>query len=283
MIDYKLYQGRRLVIATQHEKENVIAPILENELGVECFLPSNFETDIFGTFSGEIERKENALNAARKKCLLGMSMMNCDLAIASEGSFGSHPEILLVPADDEILIFIDKKNNIEIVAREISTNTNFNGAQIKNIEELNDFVQKVQFPSHGLIIRKAKNDFTEIVKGIVTFENLYETFNFFIQTNGSAFVETDMRAMNNPSRMKVIEQVTKKLISKINSLCPSCKTPGFGVTEVKQGLPCNNCHYPTKGILSHIYSCQKCSFTFWDKFPNDITSEDPSNCNICNP
>lgn len=28
------------------------------------------------------------------------------------------------------------------------------------------FAEQIKFPSHGLIIRKAKDDFTEIVKGI---------------------------------------------------------------------------------------------------------------------
>ena len=35
------------------------------------------------------------------------------MAIANEGSFDSHPTRLFVPANGEILIFIDKKNGLE--------------------------------------------------------------------------------------------------------------------------------------------------------------------------
>ena len=33
-----MFKGRNLLIATKHEKEKVIAPILEKELGVKCFV-----------------------------------------------------------------------------------------------------------------------------------------------------------------------------------------------------------------------------------------------------
>ena len=34
-----LFKGRKLVIATMHEKERVIAPLLEKNLGVEVVVP----------------------------------------------------------------------------------------------------------------------------------------------------------------------------------------------------------------------------------------------------
>jgi hypothetical protein len=47
------------------------------------------------------------------------------------------------------------------------------------------------------------------------------------------YVETDMRAMYNPSRMTVIQNATKKLVEKINSCC-HCNIPGFGITDAKE-------------------------------------------------
>lgn len=88
-----MFEGRRLLIATQHKKEKIIAPILEKELGVRCFVSSNFDTDALGTFSGEIERSEDPINTVRKKCLMAMQTYDCDLAVASEGSFGPHPSL----------------------------------------------------------------------------------------------------------------------------------------------------------------------------------------------
>jgi hypothetical protein len=278
-----MFRGRTLLIVTKHKKEKVIAPILVKELGVNCVVTENFDTDILGTFTGEIERLDDPIVTARKKCLMAMELNNCDLAIASEGSFGPHPTIFFVPADDELTLLIDKKNNLEIVARELSTETNFNGSEIKTEADLMEFAKNAKFPSHGLIIRKTSNELKEIVKGITKKEHLLSTFNFFISNYGKCFIETDMRAMYNPTRLKVIEKATKTLADKINRLCPSCKAPGFGITEVTQGLPCQDCNFPTKSILSYSYSCQKCSFSQEEKYPQGKNTEDPMWCDLCNP
>ena len=278
-----MFKGRNLLIATKHHKEKVMAPILEKELGVKCFLTSELDTDELGTFTGEVERKEDAIATARKKCLMAMELANCDLAIASEGSFGSHPTIFFAHADEEFLLFLDKKNNLEISARELSLETNFNGLEIKTEKELQEFAADANFPSHGLILRKSKADLGDIVKGITTEEQLNQAFTALISQYGTAYVETDMRAMYNPTRMKVIEKATVKLMEKIKSLCPKCETPGFGIVDRKEGLPCEQCHFPTRSTLSYLYSCQKCNFTKEDKYPNGKQFEDPMYCDFCNP
>ena len=72
-----------------------------------------------------------------------MEASNCDLGVASEGSFGAHPSLFFASADDELLIFIDKKNNLEIIARELSMETNFNGREIETEKELFEEFQRV--------------------------------------------------------------------------------------------------------------------------------------------
>ena len=64
-----MFKGRKLLIATMHKKEMAIAPILEKALGVKCVLPENFNSDLLGTFSGEIERKDDPLLTAKKNVL----------------------------------------------------------------------------------------------------------------------------------------------------------------------------------------------------------------------
>ena len=278
-----MFKGRNLLIATKHEKEKVIAPILEKELGVKCFVALDLDTDELGTFTGEIERKDDPVTTARNKCLMAMELANCDLAVASEGSFGHHPTIFFVPADDEFLLIIDKKNNLEIIVRELSTETNFNCAEINSEKQLYEFSKRIKFPTHGLIIKKAKDDFGEIVKGITNSEKLNSTFQYFISKYGMAYVETDMRAMYNPTRMKVIESATLKLACKINTLCPNCAIPGFGITDSNQGLPCELCNFPTRSTLSYIHTCQKCNYKKEEKYPEGKQTEDPMYCDICNP
>lgn len=278
-----MFEGRQIIIATKHKKEKVIAPILHQELGLEAVILDEFDTDQLGTFTGEIDRGDDALQTARKKCLVGMELSKCDIGIASEGSFGPHPSLPFIHADDEILIFIDKKNDIEIFTRILATETNFNASEIYTKSELKEFAQKSLFPSHALILKKDKNDFDHMIKGITDWKLLSETFDKLKQQHGHAYVETDMRAMYNPSRMMVIEKATHQLVKKIKSCCPQCLTPGLGITSIKEGLPCNLCNFPTRSILSYLYECQKCDFSKEEKYPHQKETEDPMYCDFCNP
>lgn len=278
-----MFKDRKLVIATKHKKEQVIAPLLEAALGVQCFVAEHFDTDLLGTFSGEVERTEDPIATVRKKCLMAMEISKCDLGVASEGSFGAHPSIYFVSADDELLIFIDKKNNLEIIVRELSTNTNFNAKEISNERGLLDFAALVNFPAHGLILRKAIGENTEIIKGISDKETLLHAYRMLSEKYGTVYAETDMRAMYNPTRMTVIETAAKKLVDKIKSNCPSCHTAGFGITDLKEGLECGLCGMPTRSVKSHIYTCQHCLHEKEEMFPKGKMSEDPMYCDYCNP
>lgn len=278
-----MFNGRTLLIATMHGKEKVIAPLLEKELGVSCVVPKNLNTDILGTFTGEVTRYDDPVSTARKKCLMAIEKCNGDLAVASEGSFGLLSNAFFVPADDEVLLLVDTKNDLEIKAREISTATNFAASDILTEEQLLSFANKIGFPEHGLILRKSKDDFTDLVKGIADWNNLRVNFHHFLKEFGAAYVETDMRAMLNPLRMKVIEKATQKLVTQVFSTCPKCLSPGFSPTESKPGLPCYLCNAPTRSTLSIISTCQKCFYTEEKVFPQNKTTEDPMYCDRCNP
>lgn len=277
------FEGRKLIIGTKHGKEKVIAPILEKELNVLCFVDSNFDSDVFGTFTGEIERIDDPITVLKAKCLAAMHYNNCDLGVATEGSFGAHPSYFFVPANDELMILIDTKNELEIIVRNLTTETNFAGQEINNLEELNAFAKKVDFPSHGLIMKKSADDLSITRKGITTHNELNASFKFFIKEFEKAYIETDMRAMYNPTRMKVIEQLTHKLVQKVKQKCPKCENPGFDVVELVAGLPCAYCHMPTNSTLIHRYKCLKCEHIEDLKFPNEKETEDPGYCNFCNP
>lgn len=278
-----MFKGRKILIATKHRKEEVIAPLLAESLGVEWLVSENFDTDTLGTFTGEVEREGSPLSTARNKCLRAMELYGCDLGLASEGSFGPHPALMFVPADEEWLIVIDRQNDLEIVARVLSTETNFQEAEIRTEEELLEFAERAQFPSHALILRAAKSAHKDIMKGIRDWGHLKEAFHQLRQRQGSAYVETDMRAMYNPSRMKVIREATQKLLEKIESCCPECATPGFGVTDSRAGLPCSCCSSPTRSTLSYLYTCGKCAFTREEQYPHGKREEDAMYCDWCNP
>lgn len=278
-----MFEGRTLLIATKHEKEKVIAPIFEKEFGVKCIVSQQFDTDVLGTFTGEVARENDPLTTVKEKCRAAMSLEKCDLAIASEGSFGAHPSVFFASADEEFLVLLDEKNKLEIIAREISLETNFAGSEVATEKELLEFAAKAGFPQHGLIIRKEAQDATHLVKGITDETTLLNSFKEFQKLYGKAFVETDMRAMYNPTRMSVIEKTAKKLVEKIKCTCPNCQTPGFDITEAVKGLLCAQCGFPTRSTLSYIYSCKKCDFKKEEKYPHQKQLEDPMYCDFCNP
>ena len=278
-----IFNNRDIVIATKHKKEQVIAPLLKKALKVNCIIPKHFDTDAFGTFSGEIEREVSPVEAARLKCLKAIELSGCDMAIASEGSFGSHPSIFFAHADSEIVMLLDKKNNVEIWTYEISTKTNFNGEEVNSYTELMKFAKAAQFPTHGLILRKSKDDLEDIFKGITLTKDLKKHYRYLSEKHGKVYVETDMRAMYNPTRMRVIKSATVNLIQKINCLCPACDAPGFSVTKAIPGLPCSDCGMPTRSTLTHIYECKLCKHIIEKQFPNGLFKEEPTFCDFCNP
>ena len=277
------FKGRTLVIATMHFKEEVIAPILEEKLGVNCVVLSDLNTDALGTFTGEIERKNDPVTTAKLKCQLAMERSGADLAIASEGSFGAHPEVFFAKANDEIVLLLDMKNNLEIVGRKLSLETNFDGQMIRSWQEAVAFAEEVKFPTHGLILRKEEKSAEIFEKGIRSWKQLESLANELLDIHGEIWVETDMRAMHNPTRMHVIAAATEQLVENALSLCPECECPGFVVRETQKGLPCGLCQQPTRSVKSLVYLCNRCEFQQTVPRQDGKTEEDPMYCDFCNP
>ena len=281
-----IYNNRVAILATMHNKEKVISPLLKEHLGINLIVPQGLNTDVFGTFTREIKRPDTQIITARLKAKKALEMDDEKIAIASEGSFAPHPLIPYIYANREIIIFLDQENDLEIIGEVFSMETNFNHQTISSLEEAEEFGEKVGFPEHGLVISfdNISKGKTEFIKGITSKENLINSVETAIKnTNGKFHIETDMRAMYNPTRMKNIAFATQDLINKINSLCPQCHTPGFMINQKIPGLPCELCHQPTSLIKAVIFQCQKCNFTQQQLFPNNQEFADPSLCEYCNP
>ena len=66
------FEGREIRIATMHGKEKVIGPALEEAFKMKYSVAA-FDTDLLGTFSGEVERvlkMGDLLGRERECCLL---------------------------------------------------------------------------------------------------------------------------------------------------------------------------------------------------------------------
>ncbi|MBE9123823.1 hypothetical protein IQ269_24245 [Tychonema sp. LEGE 07199] len=287
MNQHHLLIDRTAVLATMHQKERVMAPILERELGVKLVLPAELNTDIFGTFTREVKRLGTQIEAARQKAEKALEIAGETLAFASEGTFGPHPMMPYLPANREIVILLDRTNNLEIIGESLSVETNYSHQLVATIEEADDFAQKAGFPAHGLVVvvGDAALGNGEIVKGIVTEKQLFDAVSAGLKksSTGRVHLETDMRAMYNPTRMKNIENATLNLVRKFQQLCPQCGWPGFEVTDKKIGLPCGLCYFPTQLVRSTIYQCKNCGYTKEELFPDNRETADPAQCQYCNP
>jgi ribosomal protein S27AE len=283
----QLLVSRTAVLATMHQKERVMAPILERELGVIISVPANFDTDTFGTFTREVKRLGTQIEAARLKAEKALEIAGETLAFASEGTFGPHPMMPYLPANREIVILLDRANNLELVGESLSVETNYSHQLVASIEEADDFAKKSGFPEHGLvvIVGGAGVGKGEIVKGMATEKQFFYavTAGLIKSSTGKVHVETDMRAMYNPTRMKNIENATLDLVKKFKQLCPECGWPGFEIAERKIGLPCGLCYFPTQLVRSTIYLCKNCGYTKEELFPDGRETADPAQCQYCNP
>jgi hypothetical protein len=270
-----------------HQKEQAIAPILQPPLGISITVPESFDTDTFGTFTREIVRPGDQRETARLKALKAMEITGETLAIASEGSFVPHPSLPMLPCDRELVVLIDTVHDLEVVGECVSTETNFSYASVSNFDEAKAFATKAGFPDHGLIVMVSQTTMNcdDRIKGIRDLNQLSEAVEFALarSTTGKIHIETDMRAMHNPTRMKAIATATKDLLQKILLQCPNCFTPGFSLVDYRSGLPCDWCGSPTDSTLAHLYQCKKCDFRKEELYPNGIQVCDPMYCQFCNP
>lgn len=281
------YQGCCILLTTKHAKSIAIGPPFWDKLGASV-LEYVADTDQLGTFSGEIERKGTPLECARQKCEWSFNKLGqkIEFALSSEGSFGPHPYIPFLPCDHEILYFIDRMRNFHLHVSSISEKTNYRMQQIDSMEELQQFAKEALFPSHALILRpNGREEKKMIFKGIDSPESLENTFKECLRysSNKKVWVETDMRAQFNPSRMIIIKELAVNLAEKLKSHCPQCDTPGWGKMRQERGLRCSWCRSETELVQFEILGCVKCSYEEKLERSDGLKEADPSHCQYCNP
>lgn len=278
--------GARTVIATMHGKERVIAPLLAEALGLDCLVPSAFDTDRFGTFTREIARTGSQLDAARAKIAAAFEHgPSTRVAIASEGSFGPHPQIPFVPLAREIVVMKDRVSGLELIGHYAGLSTNFGHTVVTDLAGASAFAERARFPGHGVIVMgcvdQQPTPGRALIKDIDDWAELQRAIDEVIAICGAAFVETDMRAHRNPTRMRTIKRATLDLVRRFRSLCPICARPGFAITKRLSGLPCSWCGGPTLALKADVYSCEGCGYR--EERAVKAATADPGQCGECNP
>jgi hypothetical protein len=278
------FRDRLAVIATMHRKEAAIAPILQTSLELRTIVPQDFDSDLFGTFTRDIDRPANQIETAKLKAEEALKLIDADLAIASEGSFFPHP-IFGIPYNREIVLLLDKKHDFTVYGESLSTDTNFRHQVISSYEQAYEFAVKVGFPDHGIVLMEDAHTSAKeaIHKGINSEDVLRDLVNQLLKRSPQIHIETDMRSLYNPTRMKNIAKATEDLVRKLQQLCPNCNFVNFDVVESLKGLRCELCGFPTQVTRANIYHCDRCDFKQEILFPNGIQFADPMYCSYCNP
>jgi len=275
------YFGKLAILPTLHGKQSVIAPIFQNELGIEVQV-AEIDTDQFGTFAGEIPRTLSQLDAAIAKARSAISSTGIPLAIASEGTIGPNPLIPIASSDLETLVFVDSEQ--ELVIHESFRNSEVIAERkiVRPGENLDEFLERADFPNHALIVRTEQGSSVSAVKGIRDKAALVQAVYELSAEAGSVVVESDLRASFSPSRMKNIAACARLLARRIGALCPQCNTPGWGSLSPIFGLPCADCgSYVESAVRADQFGCAGCDYK--QVFARGTTVAEARFCDSCNP
>lgn len=274
-------------LVTLHGKEAVIGPVLGEGPGISLFRVAGVDTDAFGTFTREVERPGSALDAARAKVRAGFAASpETRIMLASEGAFGPHPAIPLLPLGDELVLMVDRETGLELTGRHVGPETNFAHRLALDVETALDFARQCGFPGHGVIVLGVRGEapapdlFCD--KTLEDEKALASAAARAIALTGAAFLETDMRAHRNPTRQDAIRRAAQDLVRRLGSPCPDCTRPGFDRRRRIAGLPCADCGTPTDMTRAWILGCEGCGLE--ETRPvDDEPWADPGACPSCNP
>jgi hypothetical protein len=181
-----------------------------------------------------------------------------------------------------LLLWIDEGLGIEVIAT-ASGNTNFSHKTVTDSDEAKRFAKSAEFPEHYLIVRPNDEHHPQFRKGLSTWDEFQEAVNWALSlsADGKVFIETDMRAFANPTRMLTIRRAAAALVEKLNSLCPVCAVPGFAKSGILRGLPCEDCGQPTDLAKADIHRCVRCEHQILVDCDRHFAAA--SNCVYCNP
>ena len=285
--DIHPYGRAHIAFGTKHQKEQVVRPPFLIHLGAFIDVPPKFDTDQFGTFTGEVERQAPAPDVAQQKARLAMAVTGLPYGLASEGSFGAHPSTNMIPANAEWMVFIDADRGLTIIESELSTRTNHSHTILRTGEDPTVFLEHMLFPSHGVIARpnQPKGGSSILFKGLTSWAPLREAMAVCSEESldGRLRLETDMRAHMNPTRQRVIQTVAQKMAKRLARACSQCDSPGWGILETVQGLPCESCDNPTTLTQQVREGCVACEASLLAARPDGLVSAQEQYCDACNP
>jgi hypothetical protein len=280
------YYDEPIVLTSKHNKLTLIQPAFRDIAGLTV-VEQHLDTDLLGTFSGEVERTFPPLETAIRKAELGLIKTGAQLGLASEGSIGSDPLIPFAISNIEHLVLVDKVRGIVISEAFRSLEIVKVSEAVAPGEDLEQLLLSAGFPEQKLIAKPNQVDgegSLNPIKAISTRESLLDAIAECAKQSkdGKARIEPDYRAHNSPSRAKNIIKVAEMLATRILKLCPTCNCPGWGKVGYDYGLSCQACDtHDSTAVRQEVLGCASCD----QKLAGVVlaTNLRAANCQQCNP
>ena len=282
MVGAHCYQGQHAVLATMHDKGPLVAPARRAGDGL-IVQTIAVDTDVLGTFSGDVVRMASPWDTAVAKARLGMHAADRPIGLASEGSIGPDAAMPVVICSVELVVLVDDQRGIVVGEAERGFDIVTVAADVVPGEDVGDVLRRGRFPEHAMTVRPASGISEPIFKGIVTVEELDRAIRSCAMesSDGRALVETDLRAHQCPSRRPIIARAAGRLAARLAVCCSKCGTPGWGVIRVEFGLPCTSCGHDVHAPREDVMGCASCPAT--RTVLRAETAADPRHCEWCNP
>ena len=222
-----LADGLPVLIATMHGKEAVLGPQLA-ELGFQVLLPLDYDTDLLGTFSGDVRRPGTAIEAALEKARRACIATGVPRAISSEGSYRPCQTQFPGARNAEILAFVDMESGHEVV--EVMTDlpttfvkgrvpADFSSPQVQALLSSMGWPDAramvvPEDPGHGVVMPEW------VFKGLADAPSMIEAMRVCAahSSDGQVHLESDLRAHMNPSRMASVASVGERLAQRLGRL-----------------------------------------------------------------
>lgn len=272
--------GRVAVVATMHGKEKAITPPL-TALGLRFAETPPIDTDAFGTFTRDVARTGDQREALVAKARRGLELAPAaQFAVASEGAFGPHPRLPFLPSGLEMVGLLERATGKAIIGQHLTLETNFAQVEAHSWSEAEAFAGRIGFSEHAMVVQVSRNG-PVLAKGVQRLVSLRELIEPHVESAGSVWLEADMRAHLNPTRMAAIALATEDLARRIRSRCPRCRYPDW-MPQIEHGRPCGWCHGPTLDAWVEQWRCDSCGHAVENVIEPDRPAQ-PGLCTTCNP
>ncbi len=275
------YRGSVAAMATMHDKTALVGPVLAEVLGLDV-IDAVVDTDVLGTFSGEVRRVASPLDTAVTKARMGMAAAGVTIGVASEGTVGPSASASFLQVAKELVVLVDDERGIVIADTELAYDLVAMGVDVCAGEDLAAHLRRAQFPAHAVVVRPAAGG-TLVFKGVRDLEVLHRAVERCcnLSTDGRARIETDLRAHMCPSRRPIIARAARRLAARVATACPACTSPGFGLVRFEIGVPCEWCGRDAEVVRARVLGCVTCR----EESVEQMTTgpADPGQCSWCNP